>query len=207
MAKMKPYLDKRSPNKDGKYPVTIYLLHEGQNRLLPTGVYVREEHWHPGDKDTDPHIKKTFAGYKGLNSIIESIYEAHSNNLTSLVKSGDINLYHTATSLKKHLMREIDSRSQMSFTEYFDKYLAEEKNEGTKRNRYETFVKVHKFSKKGTFLIDGWGSATDKEHILDDKVINSGQINPLKTYRRGLELLDSHLHKRFSIKESFYSEW
>jgi hypothetical protein len=58
MARVKFYLDTR-PTKDGKCHIKLSLSHKGTSALMPTGVFVRPEHWKSGDSGTEPHVKKT----------------------------------------------------------------------------------------------------------------------------------------------------
>lgn len=146
MARVKFYLDTRGLSVDGKAHVKISLSHNKTSALIPTSVLIKPEYWDPGDKNTEPHVKKTCPGYKAKNTLLESKLSAFSDCILLMEQNRELGKYRTATELKKAVLQEIEGESSMSFTEYYRQHIEKLQNAGTKRNRTETFAKLNKFT-------------------------------------------------------------
>jgi hypothetical protein len=146
MARVKFYLDAR-PTKDGKCHIKLSISHNSTTALMPTGVFVKTEHWNCGDTETEPHIKKTCSGYKALNSIITEKFDAAQQQINDLVLNGELNSFDTATHIKNHIQDKIDGKSNdKSLVEaHFKNFIERRNKSGTAGLYRETLVKIAKY--------------------------------------------------------------
>ncbi|MEZ3441526.1 phage integrase SAM-like domain-containing protein [Alistipes sp.] len=146
MAKVKFYLDKR-PTSEGKHHVKLSISHNTTTALMPTGVFVRAEHWFPGDSETDPHVKKTCPGYKTMNELIAQRIDAVREKLDALAIDGAIWSFKTATDIKNRIQEELDGKrgDEGLVGAHFEKFIARCKTPGTARVYNETLIKLAKY--------------------------------------------------------------
>ena len=179
MARLRIYHDTRTALKDGRSQVKISLSHRGTTALFPTDILVKPEHWHAGNEETEPHIKRTCAGYKALNSLIEAKYERINDMIVGLAKQNSIQSFKSATQLKQYIQGKIDGEGPVSFTDYFRTVIASKENKQT-RTLYEvTYKKIVEFSKGRQLRFEDitpmWLSEFDK--FMGKLAVNARAIN------------------------------
>ena len=179
MARLRFYHDKRKPLDDGKCPVTVSVSHCGTSALIPTGVSVKPEHWHPGDKETEPHIKKTCTGYRVLNNAIGAVHGRVQEELMKLIEDNSILPFKNATTLKNYINDKLKGAENTSFTEYFQKFIEKIKTESTAATYQYTYGKIQEFSAGKTLWFEDitrqWLEVFDRS--LSDLAVNTRGIH------------------------------
>jgi hypothetical protein len=109
MASVKFHLSKKQTT-DGRCHIKLSLSHNGSSALFSTGVFVKPEQWFSGDAETDPYIKKTCTGAKGMNDVINEKLGAVRDRVNALVLDGSLGSFITATQLKNHIQVQLDGK-------------------------------------------------------------------------------------------------
>ncbi len=85
MAKVTIVLDKRTPDKQGLYPIRLRISAQGSNTSVNTGVYIREDAF---TGDPEHTIANTYPQAKQINQNLYALYFRYVNAMLDLERSG-----------------------------------------------------------------------------------------------------------------------
>lgn len=122
MAKVKIHLDKRTTNKEDKYPLVLQLAHKGKTRTIPLKIYLSLDQWKESSQEITgiPNSKRVTAIIrrklsKASDFLIQNSIEIESisiNELKNIIQADLIKQPHTSQKdLEHYVNRKINKTS------------------------------------------------------------------------------------------------
>lgn len=152
MAKLTIKLDKRTMNKQGEYPIRFLLTHgKSSSTFITTGVSIQEKYWNDSN-DVTRVVKSSCPNAKAINLNLAQVYMEMVNRISKMTLDSSIDRY-TITELKEILLRKDEVTEKMSFTRYFNEYIARVKT-NTKKLYEWTQQQIELFSHGKTLYFE-----------------------------------------------------
>lgn len=142
MAKINLKLDTRRAKDNGKFPIIFQLSHNSKSTTISTGIDIPAEYW-CGEMGKTVHSKCPNA--KRINAELEELLYLYSAKLRSLTTTGEIDKL-SLTETKKRILDRGDSKSQQTFTTFFQDFTNRKDRPRTKTIYDQTRIKIDKFA-------------------------------------------------------------
>lgn len=146
------YLDRRSPKRDGTYPLKLRISKGRENAMISMGVFLKDEQW----DETACKITGV-PNRNALNTYVANRKTEVDSIILSLAEKGKLRIM-SARQIKDYVERtinpELKSEDNGSFAKCFIKFM-ESKEKARTREIYEiTLSKIDKFTKGGFDRLD-----------------------------------------------------
>lgn len=203
MAYEKLILDKRRANKEGKYPVKIYIRHKGAI-LLSTSIYAPEENFKGG------LLSKREPDYKPKNIMLANLLTTAMTEVALLDSSGRLRMM-TDKQLKDHLTGILFGSKNCDKSKIigvFNDFVASKINKKTQEIYISTRNRLRRYDEGCTF------DAVDKRwlELFDKSMAEEGlKINARGVHMRNLravfnyaidnDITNNYPFRRFRIKK------
>ncbi len=151
MAKLSIFLDKRTPNTKGLYPIKIRINNGTSATSVSSKMYVSEKAF---VGDTDKAVEKSFPNASVINTRVKQMYLEYTEAITKLDYEGKLQRI-TAAGIKSYVQRQKNAEvEETTFSTEMERYIANCRSPKTKEGYEYARNMLHKYMKKNTIHFD-----------------------------------------------------
>lgn len=151
MAKLSIFLDKRTPNTKGLYPIKIRINNGTSATSVSSKMYVSEKAF---VGDTDKAVEKSFPNASAINTRIKQMYLEYTEAITKLDYEGKLQRI-TAMGIKDYVQRQKSGEvEETTFSSEMEQYITTCRSPKTKEGYVYARNMLYKYMKKNTIHFD-----------------------------------------------------
>ena len=209
MAKVSIILDKRSADKQGRYPIRLRIVNGNTNTMIATNLNVSESDF---VGDPEKAIVRTNANAKQGNAFIKELYYTFINAINELEHSGRLKAM-SATDIRKYVEEKKECHTEYDFTSVMQEYYAKTRTDKTKDTFDFTKKKLQAFAEKEKFFFEeiNYKFLTDFDRWMENNGVSMSSrgiifrnIRTVYNYAINNDWVNAGLYpfRKFKIKQS-----
>lgn len=150
MAKVSIILDKRSADKEGRYPIKLRVSAQGSNTSVSTNVFVHARDY---IGDTEHAVARTCANAKQINKDICDMHYQYLSAIVELERIGRLNVM-SAADIREYVNKQKENCSERTFTDCLNEYKSKCRAEKTQQSYDYTLQMMERFKGKKKFFFE-----------------------------------------------------